>query len=182
MRVEPAPTPAMLAVHFPPRHSLQIFQPQVCSRACRPAPWTPVRPGTLNKSRLCGAEELTCGASMSNFRQSPASSCLPTLHGSSLSTWPRPRCTAFMNIAPRWCVVTQTPFQSPICQPYCCAARRGHGSMHAYGRAARRRPFSDHLWGRAPNLARSDLQGNQDPGKPNMHGNGRPSSVSLRPA
>lgn len=34
MRVESAPTLAMLAVHFPPRHTLQIFQPHVRPRVC----------------------------------------------------------------------------------------------------------------------------------------------------
>lgn len=181
MRVESAPTPAMLAVHSPPRHALQTFQPQVSSRACAidVPPLDTSETSTRNKSRLCSAEELTCGASMSNFRQSPASSCLPP-YTAVVYMITTALCSVH-NHRPQ--VVRRHPSLIPINNvPCCCAARRGHGSMQAYGRAARRRPFSDQLWGRAPNLARSDLQGNQDPGKPDMHGNGRPSLASLWPA
>lgn len=114
MRVESAPTPAMLAVHSPPRHTLQIFQPHVRPRVCAiDSPWVPVRPGTLNNSRLCGAEELTCGASMSNFRQSPASSCLPPCTAVVYAIT-----TALYSVvitAPRWYAVASTPSQSTSC-------------------------------------------------------------------
>lgn len=74
MRVEsvPTPTPAMLAVHFPPRHTLQTFQPQERSRACGiPLRRGPVRPGTLENSRLCGAERELAGHQCQTFGKVP---------------------------------------------------------------------------------------------------------------
>lgn len=86
-----------------------------------------------------------------------------------------------MTTAPRWYVVTQTPFQSTgryittqqgAAMVQCMRTAEQPGAGH----------FQTTFWGRAPNLARSDLQGNQDPGKPCMHGNGRRSLASLRAA
>lgn len=77
------------------------------------SPCIPVRPGTLKNSRLCGAEELTCGASMSNFRQSPASSCLPPCTAV-VYVITTALCSAMIT-APRWYVVASTPSQSTSC-------------------------------------------------------------------